>query len=478
MSRVRYLSLQTRRLSTLLKKDIHSLQPKDLTHESINHDDYDGLRKLIVELSNSSNPAKLKLYEHLIPTFGRYFQIQDSSFDNEMLKHLIDLNPGRVFTTAELFEKHANEKSNDLVNHVFNKLVKEYIEDTESEIDSVFAFFEQYGREMRLGQGDTSAMLLTEMIKREDAKLIRRFFGTIDVNKEVCLEVAKHKLDSSWGRFAFIELVKQWFRIGAADIRPWVYEVTLRILNFNNNDLQNLVGANESESDEFATLSNDIINFINESKMDMEASNVYLRSLILEVCGIARDDLDATLRKYAHYEGFAPFGLESLKQSMVKIFAYQAIKHNKSIYVSTAEAIQPPETTISSLQLLIVLKSYFNADDGLELFNSYVSQVSDTVKEGKSQKGALTEAIILGFLVHNDREFATLIFDKAVEGQIILDELEITRIKKWFKAYSDSFIEKEDWEAHAKHMMKEQALQFIQNVGTAKLLALIPKESM
>lgn len=77
--------------------------------------------------------------------------------------------------------------------------------------------------------------------------------------------------------------------------------------------------------------------------------------------------------------------------------------------------------------------------------------------------------------MNNDREFASLLFDKAIENRIITDQLEIATIKKSLKMYSDCFVEDENWDAGAREKMKDEILSYIESIGAlqVKLLASI-----
>jgi len=66
-------------------------------------------------------------------------------------------------------------------------------------------------------------------------------------------------------------------------------------------------------------------------------------------------------------------------------------------------------------------------------------------------------------LYDNDRNFATLVFDKAIENGIISDEMETSQIKKVFKVYGEAFNDHEDWE-NAKPIFKKYVLNYIKNL--------------
>ena len=108
--------------------------------------------------------------------------------------------------------------------------------------------------------------------------------------------------------------------------------------------------------------------------------------------------------------------------------------------------------------------SEFNIDKSLEVYNDYIQNVSRSVNEhsGRSPSGLLTESLMLCNLYHNDREFAYLLFDKAVANGILSDELEIATVKKLFKVYGDSFVE-DNWDA-AKPILKRYILDSIRSL--------------
>ncbi|EGW35701.1 uncharacterized protein SPAPADRAFT_58904 [Spathaspora passalidarum NRRL Y-27907] len=213
-------------------------------------------------------------------------------------------------------------------------------------------------------------------------------------------------------------------------------------------------------------LSGKILDYINESKIDQEAENLRLRVKILECLGIADDNIEVALQKYHQYRTHATYGLHIVSTAMVKVFGYQAIKQDKNIYSTIAATLVPQDTiTVKILQTLIVTKGYFDKDSALELFNDYINQVSADVNQAtrRSAKGLLTEAVCLSSLQNNDRSFAQLVFDKAIDNNVISDEHEIAAVKKVFKAYGDSFIEDDDW-SKAKVNMNSYVLNYIKNL--------------
>ncbi|ODV78525.1 uncharacterized protein CANTADRAFT_26586 [Suhomyces tanzawaensis NRRL Y-17324] len=120
------------------------------------------------------------------------------------------------------------------------------------------------------------------------------------------------------------------------------------------------------------------------------------------------------------------------------------------------------EISIKALQLLIVANSHFNVETALEVYNDYIQKVPKSLNEHtkRSGSGLITEALILGNLYDNDRSFATLILEKAVENGVVSDEYEIAQIKKLYKAYGASFVEDDDWQK-AKPIFKQFVLDYM-----------------
>ena len=274
-------------------------------------------------------------------------------------------------------------------------------------------------------------------------------------------------------KFALVRSFERWFK-EPESIEPWIYAVILDLLNFQSKQVVPTHHKAGIELD-IGQLNQRIINYINGSRIDLQDKNLVLRKMLVETWGISQNDIGEALQVFQKYETFAKYGISNVQISMVKAISYQAIKQDKEIFKTMAETMIPPDLTIQLLQILITLKSYFNPNEGLALYNDYIGAVSAVVKDGSSQKGLLTQSIILGFLMNNDREFASLLFDKAIENRIITDQLEIATIKKSLKMYSDCFVEDENWDAGAREKMKDEILSYIESIGAlqVKLLASI-----
>ncbi|KAI3406620.2 hypothetical protein KGF56_000466 [Candida oxycetoniae] len=471
-----------RLLSTLLKRDIVGIKPQDLIQASIDQNDTQGRKTLIHRLVNSTNPYKRELYEQLVPDFSYYFKLDPDVVDNQLLLRLIEVNPGRVLSNVELYKKHHVENDDvhfsALIDFLVEDLAMKYIGRESGDLNEFFTLADQYKGKTSSRVEELNELILNEMILRDDLFMIRRFFTIGDSVGSYNSILVRH-LDTLSGKFALIEYVKSLIEKGK-DISKdmWMIEVVLSIFNSHRNQLESFFkqkngNGNDNDNDtlNFDNLVFKILQKINESKLDVSLGEMNLRTLLLETYGIAIGDMELTLKKYNQYEGLKDYdGSDKYKKTMVKVFAYRGIRDDKPVYISMAEAIQPSTTTtVSVLQILILLKCYFNIDEGLNLYNYWINKVSSTINEGKSQKGLLTEAIILGCLINNDREFAMLLFNKAIDHNILQQEYEISRVKKWFKSYSDCFIESEDWQNHAHEKMKRIYLNFVEAIGSCTI---------
>lgn len=131
------------------------------------------------------------------------------------------------------------------------------------------------------------------------------------------------------------------------------------------------------------------------------------------------------------------------------MFGYQAFKRGDRTLLRIAETlVDPDELQVKTLAQLILARSKFNCEDSLNLYNDYINQVSKGINEttGRSPTGVLTEALMAANLYNNDREFAHLLYDKAIANGFLKDEAEAAQIKKVFKVYGDSFEDSDSWE--------------------------------
>ncbi|CAI5759240.1 unnamed protein product [Candida verbasci] len=421
-----------RRFSTLLSKDLSKLTLADLKNASQN--DENGKYSIIKKL-NESNNANSEFYNHLVSDFSSYYKLQNEKFNNALLTHFININPGRVLTTYDLFDKHLIEVSEELLKTVFDKLV------LEKNIHDLVKIKEKYPSfEYKLEP------LVDQLIADEDFISIRKLALHYSIN----LENLKNRLGTVIGRFAFLEFFKP--------LQPqsaWAYVVLLN-LNFDKELNQLYASLNQN----LPNYNNEVLKIINESSIDLEAENLDLRISILKVLGMVENNIDETLKKFHLYQSKTPYGIENIKIIMCNIFAYQAILTDEVINLQIAEYLMPSDIrTINLIQILIIMNSNFNTDKAMKIFNEFINKVSE---KGKAK---LIESIIIGHLLNNDRNFAHLVFEKSIENKVLVDDKEIAKIKKIFKSFSDCFMENEDWSI-VKFKFKQIVLTYVQSINS------------
>lgn len=465
MIRARQVILRShRQFSTLLSKSPESITLEDLTSSSINQQDEKGRLELIESIINSSHSDKSSLYNHLIPNFSYYFKIPKHSIKGEILRRLINVNPGRVHDTFELYNLHQDVIEENMIHDIIKKIINEQNEENNN-LENIFNIIKQYNH---LKFDEIFNQLLIKFIEQEDYQLINELINEGILNNKTVLDEFTKNLSSIGNKFTYLEVFHRLFNLDPTVITPDQYTIGLNLLNFNNKELSEIFTKTNQLS--FIELTNEILKYIDINKIDEIPESIELRQSIIEIYGINQNNTEMALKKYHYYESYVKSSINKIRFEMIKIFTYQAINQNSDVWNQVAQTFVPPEFTIETLQVLIVLKSYFNVDEALEIYNSYINEVSGEINQftKKSPKGVLTECIILGFLLNNDRHFATLIFEKAIENKIIIDELEIIQIKKLFKKYSDSFIENEIWEDNAQLKMKNIALEYVTNIGGVK----------
>lgn len=473
-----------RRFSTLLTtKPIEKLIIEDLSQPSINQHDVIGRLKLIESIQNTptlSTNNRNQLLEFLIPNFSFYFKLPQHIIKQEVLHRLIQLNPGRVHSTLDLYNNHRNEIQDYMINDILNKLIhgeKKNITTEEEkgtdniDLNNIIQIVNDY---QHLQFDQLLIELFYKLIDNNDNELIVELINSGILNGEIILKEmisqGNIKTSSISTKFAFITIFNQLFINNPKSIDYQIYTIVLNLLNFGDSHKQLLDVISKYTTTRTISTSNEILQFVIDSKLDEIPEAINLRQTLLEIYGIKQQDNDKALKKYFYYETHVKTNIEHIRFIMVKIFSYLAIKQNNEIWNQVAQLMINPELTIKTLQLLIIGKSFFNIDSGLSIYNDYIQNVSSQInpETKKSSKGLLTESIILGFLINNDREFASLIFEKAIENQIIVDELEISQIKKLFKTYSDCFIDNEVWEDNAQLKMINVALEYIENIDSIK----------
>ncbi|KAK6199372.1 uncharacterized protein RJT21DRAFT_46354 [Scheffersomyces amazonensis] len=495
----------TRGLTTLVSKDADKISVSELQsaikrlENDLDLDYFDTRLSLISKINKSSNAEKQLLLNELIPSY-RFFFIMSPEHrkevitTNEILNRLIEINPGRVHTSWELFKEWKDNVSGGISTEVVNQILEKLIYGDSSETDGE-KYVISYSQFQKIDQVLKNHV---QSFDEVEIKINNLFEKLIEDNKLLYINI----LIENFGEKLLTPAVLQ--KILDKDFVTDTPYLTIFSSVFEKNpsllSKQQLVEAlnilerrsssyfqeqrdnldKQHKHDNITTalthfspdqLLESIVQFVEENGLDLDKSpeSLLIRMKLIETYGIKLNNLDTALKKFHTYQTHEKFGIEFVQINLVKSFAVQSFKEENESFLKIAETLIPQDQdqiAIKMLQMLIVGHSNFNdAETSLKIYNDYIQKVSKDVNEysKRSAAGQLTEALLIANLYNNDRNFAQLLLDKAIENNILHDEYEITQIKQWLKKYGESFVENDDWQA-AKPNFKSHVLNFLQQL--------------
>ncbi|EAZ63303.2 hypothetical protein PICST_28145 [Scheffersomyces stipitis CBS 6054] len=500
---------QLRWVSTLLEKDPNSITVDDIKKSSLNNEnqqesDIEGRINLIKTIGSSKNEDKQALINELIPNFSVYFRLQNLQEEpaintKELLGRLIDVNPGRVLNSWELFKKYEHlveEIDHQLINSLFEKLLngeKSEISDdpndakykiTMENLEKIKYLLQTYTRSSD-SYNSTLMKLVDRLVEDEYVVFINFLLHEELLSSEFLINhLSTSKTTSNISNYAYLSIFKKVFDITPELLNKEQLVSALDILG-NSNVLEEINKSQDKLASEIADsasfkfvhspldlgqLRSDILKYIEVNLLDLDKSpeSLLIRLKLIEAIGIENNDLDNVLKKYHTYQTHEKFGIELVQTKLLQAFVYQAINLDNESFVTIAETLQPTDNhglPVKVLQLLMIAHANFDSEKSLRYYNDYIQRVSKGINEHtkRSASGLLTESLILSQLYGNDRNFATLVFEMAIDKGVISDELEISLIKKLFKVYGESFVEDDDWEK-AKKNLKTYVLDYVKKL--------------
>lgn len=456
---VRYYSSIPSTISTLNISNASTKIPnlEEILNTSSNQQaELDSIHELV---SSDLNPSlKNELLSHgLNYDFSLFHKVSKSNHDwsSDSLQSLIRNNPGRVFSSWDLYEKFSNESNvtNAVIEVVINKLLageKVEIRDNEFKLS-----LSNLSRSLNL--------LNSSSIDNENIfTLILNSMSELNVVSGLKLITNEHF--KNWfllNGLAGLQGRQLLIGFDSIDLNTALLKETItKVLDTSfkiNEDLDKL---NEMEEVSFKELSqtgeytpfstientqlrNNLLEFIDSNELDIAPApeSLLIRLKLIEIYGMYANDITKVLEKYHKYQIHGKFGIEIIQSKLIQSFIYQFISTKDDHLLKIAETLNLEDIPIPILQAFILGYSTNNIDQSLKLYNDYIQQVSKKLNDvtKRSPTGLLTESLMLAFLSNKDREFAYLLFDKAIDNAIISDELEIATIKKVFKVYGDAY---------------------------------------
>ncbi|CAN3375186.1 hypothetical protein DIURU_001112 [Diutina rugosa] len=418
---------------------------------------------LIDELNHAEHPEKQKALQALIPDFSVFFKLPKESIKSpEVLQRLIEVNPGRVVTPWELYQSHQGkfDDTPDLKAALVAKLVGSDVMENLGYLLQVIksgglnanteqlivSSLEQHQLVSVIAQliadGHLSPQFGHELLERtKDEEFLAVFDAVFTKNPEIFKERQLSDALDAIERVACGGVSEEYLKVAQ--------EVDLQI------------------PIEFIGLGQRIVDYIVEKGLDVSENpeSLLLRMRIITFFGITVDDMSKANERWHRYQRES-YGREIVQTELVKAFCFQAFTKQSQLDLQIAETLVPADDlSVRILQFLIVAKSAFNAEDSLAVYNDYIGQVSREAnpETHRSASGKLTESLVLAQLYDHDREFAHLVYDKAIEAGVISDEYEVAHIKKLFRVYGDAFDGNENW-AEAKPKLAEYVKKYLRQL--------------
>lgn len=460
-------------LSTLLAKNPNSITPGDLKSSSLHTEDSDQNTKNQVELirliNSSKNLHKQQIINELIPNFSLFFRLtkSDDIPSTELLTRFIEVNPGRVYQSWDLFKKYEQlvEVTDELIAKVIEKLVYGEASDDGYKLEP--ENFERINYLLTTYECKSGHLvtLMDKLVEDENQIFLNAF-----VNSELVTLEFLSKFIGKTSDFGYLSIFARLFQQNPSLLSK--EQLILALEKLQEPEIVELW--NESQDSNLkhgsldpVKLTTEVLNHISTNELDLDKSpeSLLLRIKLISTYGIHQNDLEKASEKFHTYQSRDKFGLDLVQTELLKAYAYQAVNQDKQIFAKIAETLRPADIPIKVLQMLMVCQSAFDAESALKWYNEYIQKVSKNINEHtkRSPTGLLTESLLVSNLYDNDRNFATLVFDKAIENGIISDEMETSQIKKVFKVYGEAFNDHEDWE-NAKPIFKKYVLNYIKNL--------------
>lgn len=414
---------------------------KGLIEKAIQNNELPELKEIFQQnKSLLSPPVKNTLADFISNDFSFYYLLKDHQWSVDQLKSLIKANPGRVDSSWDLYTRHGAPEEDELIHHIIESLIEE------EDWAKVLYLYQKLNDKKTFSEG-----FFEKLIEKPE---ILPFF---QLEKEF-LQSRIKDLDG----LAFLSVFQQIYK----DVD---FEILAKGLGINMKmkleqpsqfiqDYKRLTGETISYSIP------DIVEHIESNKLDIheQPESLLVRMKLIELYAMEKNDFEAALKKYHQYQTHTDFGMEIIQNTLIQAYCLKAFNESKPELIPIIEALMLENIPIKIIQSLILTHSQFDADKSLEIYNKYIQQVSTKPNESqRSSAGLLNESIMLAYLYNNDRDFATIIYDK-VQNSGLLNEHEMSCLKRLFKVYGDAYIE-DDW-VKAKPILHQHIYSTMRNL--------------
>lgn len=438
-------------ISTIKNQLINGEVPitKQLIEKSVKNDELPQLKAILKQNSGLLTPlVKNDLINYIPQDFSIYYLLKDQEhhWTSTQIASLIKSNPERVDTSWELYLRHGpqsqalTQTDANIQDEVYKTLIEKLlIEPSDSDWAKIL-----YGYRKLQDKGLVQESIFAKLVEQNSTNLA--FF---DFPYEFLL-IKVNGLSESQFSVVFQKLFQD-------DPEKLPYDIYIKAINSFKSIKPNTEFistfrqiTNEKEDITYNELEiTDILSYIEDKGLDINDNvpeSLLLRLKIIEIYGMELNDFDKLLKKYHQYQTRSKFGFELIQNLLIQCYCLKSFDESNKEILPLINALMLENVPIKVIQCLILTNSAFGTDTSLEIYNKYIGHVSNTPNEftNRSPAGLLNESIMLAFLYNNDREFASIIFDKLAANKA-LPEHELSILKKLFKVYGDVFIE-DSWE--------------------------------
>lgn len=417
--------------------------------------------------------------------FSLYFTVgklaRPHQWDEQALLALVENNPGRVIPLIDLAQKHSTGPISKAVRRVLLKklLYGENVEIRHGEFeltDSNVRKAIQILNELESVEGnETEILALVEFLESSESVAALSLLKLEGMAEWLCKERLSLKIE----KIVFLQIAIFVFETApdllSKEILSKILAFSAKYTDFEHSPkatkaLENL-GMTKSEIaesvEQIKLFGENVLAFIEKGNLDVDkrdAEALLLRMQLIQTYGIDKNDIDTALKKFHTYQTHEKFGIELVQSKLVQAFCFQAFKNADETSLKVAQTlIIPEEIQVKTICHLIVAQGRFDSEKSLDIYNEYIGQVSNKLNAstGRSPAGLLTESMMIASLYENDREFAQLLQEKALEKLVVAQD-ESYALRKPLKVYGEAFAD-DSWDK-AKPKLENYVLDTIRNL--------------